>query len=64
MATKAALARQRRFPFRPATHKFALAIDPFPLPQVVPMELTFRDPDSYLQRSRGFHWVQELPFNR
>lgn len=26
--------------------------------------LQFRDPDSFLQRSRGFHWIQELPFNR
>ena len=26
--------------------------------------LQFRDPDSFLQRSRGFHWVQELPFNK
>jgi hypothetical protein len=30
----------------------------------VHMELAFRDPDSYLVRSRGFHWIQELPFNR
>jgi len=28
------------------------------------LALQFRDPDSFLQRSRGFHWVQELPFNR
>jgi hypothetical protein len=26
--------------------------------------LRFRDPDSFLQRSRGFNWVQEVPFNR
>lgn len=32
--------------------------------QVVHLALTFRDPDSFLQRSRGFHWVSELPFNR
>ena len=30
----------------------------------VRMELSFRDPDSFPLRSRGFHWVQELPFNR
>jgi hypothetical protein len=30
----------------------------------VHMELSYRDPDSFLQRSRGFHWVQEFPFNR
>jgi len=32
--------------------------------QVVHLALTFRDPDLFLQRSRGFHWVSELPFNR
>jgi hypothetical protein len=32
--------------------------------QQVRMELAYRDPDSYLVRSRGFHWVQEVPFNR
>lgn len=26
--------------------------------------LAYRDPDSFLQRSRGFNWVQEVPFNR
>jgi hypothetical protein len=30
----------------------------------VHMELKFRDPDSFLIRSRGFNWVQEYPFNR
>ncbi|MGH7619478.1 MAG: hypothetical protein ACREPM_19855 [Gemmatimonadaceae bacterium] len=30
----------------------------------VHMELAFRDPDSFLQRSRGFHWISEVPFNR
>jgi len=30
----------------------------------VHMELSYRDPDSFLIRSRGFHWVQELPFNK
>lgn len=28
------------------------------------MELAFRDPNSFLVRSRGFNWVQEFPFNR
>ena len=28
------------------------------------MELSYRDPDSFLIRSRGFHWVQENPFNK
>lgn len=32
--------------------------------QDVHLALTFRDPDSFLQRSRGFHWVSEVPFNR
>ena len=31
---------------------------------LVHMELALRDPDSYMVRSRGFHWVQENPFNR
>jgi hypothetical protein len=30
----------------------------------VHMELTFVDPDSFQQRSRGFHLVSEFPFNR
>jgi hypothetical protein len=28
------------------------------------LELSFRDPDTFLQRSRGFHFVSEAPFNR
>jgi len=32
--------------------------------QPVSFALHFRDPDSFLQRSRGFHWVSEVPFNR
>jgi hypothetical protein len=28
------------------------------------LALEFKDPDSFLQRSRGFNWVQEVPFNR
>lgn len=32
--------------------------------QNVHLALTFRDPDSFLVRSRGFHWVSESPFNR
>jgi uncharacterized membrane protein YphA (DoxX/SURF4 family) len=28
------------------------------------VETTARDLDTFLLRSRGFHWVQELPFNR
>jgi len=27
-------------------------------------ELQLADPDSFLLRSRGFHWIQEYPFNR
>jgi hypothetical protein len=30
----------------------------------VRLELSYRDPNSYLQRSRGFHWISEAPFNR
>jgi hypothetical protein len=30
----------------------------------VHMALTFRDPNSYLLRSRGFNWIQEYPFNK
>jgi hypothetical protein len=32
--------------------------------QDIHLALTFRNPDSFLQRSRGFHWVSEVPFNR
>lgn len=32
--------------------------------QDIHLALTFRDPDSFLERRRGFHWVSELPFNR
>ena len=32
--------------------------------QPVSFSLRFRDPDSFLQRSRGFHWISEAPFNR
>lgn len=32
--------------------------------RVVHLALTFRDPDSFLQRSRGFRWVSESPFYR
>jgi len=28
------------------------------------LALDYKDPDSYLIRSRGFNWVQESPFNR
>ncbi len=28
------------------------------------VETTARDLDTFLLRSRGFHWIQELPFNR
>jgi hypothetical protein len=30
----------------------------------VHMELAYVDPDSFLQRSRGFHFVNDVPFNR
>jgi hypothetical protein len=30
----------------------------------VHIELSYRDPDSFLQRSRGFHFISEVPFNR
>jgi len=30
----------------------------------VHMELSYRDPDSFLIRSRGFNWVQEYPYNK
>ena len=32
--------------------------------QDVHLALTFRDPDSFLLRRRGFHWISGLPFNR
>jgi len=32
--------------------------------QDVHLALSFRDPDSFLQRSRGFHWISEVPFDR
>lgn len=41
-----------------------LAIDGELEGKAVHLALKFRDPDSFLQRSRGFNWVQELPFNR
>lgn len=28
------------------------------------VELSYRDPNKFLLRSRGFHWIQERPFNR
>jgi hypothetical protein len=28
------------------------------------VELSYRDPKEFMLRSRGFHWVQERPFNR
>jgi len=28
------------------------------------VELAYRDPNAFMLRSRGFHWVQERPFNR
>lgn len=30
----------------------------------VHIEFSYRDPDSFLQRSRGFHFISEVPFNR
>jgi hypothetical protein len=30
----------------------------------VHLELALRDPNSFLLKSRGFNWVQEVPFNR
>jgi uncharacterized membrane protein YphA (DoxX/SURF4 family) len=30
----------------------------------VHMELAFRNPNTFTQRSRGFNWVQEVPYNR
>jgi hypothetical protein len=32
--------------------------------QDVHLALTFRDPDEFLLRRRGFHWVSEVPFDR
>jgi hypothetical protein len=28
------------------------------------LDLVRRDPNSYLLRSRGFNWIQEMPFNK
>lgn len=28
------------------------------------LELTYRNPATFVQRSRGFSWVQEFPYNR
>jgi hypothetical protein len=27
-------------------------------------ELLYKDPNTFVQRSRGFNWVQEFPYNR
>jgi hypothetical protein len=54
-----------KFPFtyqRPA--KDRLILDGTMEGHAVHMELAYRDPDSFLQRSRGFHWISEMPFNR
>jgi hypothetical protein len=32
--------------------------------RAVHLELSYHDPNAYLQRSRGFHWISEVPFNR
>jgi hypothetical protein len=32
--------------------------------RTVHLELALRDPNSFLLKSRGFNWVQEVPFNR
>jgi hypothetical protein len=32
--------------------------------QDVHLALTFRNPDSFLQRRRGLHWVSAVPFSR
>jgi uncharacterized membrane protein YphA (DoxX/SURF4 family) len=32
--------------------------------QAIHAELRLADPDTFLLRSRGFHWIQEYPFNR
>ena len=32
--------------------------------RTVHLELKLRDPNSFLLQSRGFKWVQEVPFNR
>ena len=47
---------------RPA--KDRLVLDGMLDKHVVHMELSYRDPDSFLIRSRGFHWVQENPYNK
>jgi hypothetical protein len=31
---------------------------------VVHLDAKVREVDSFLLKNRGFHWVQELPFNR
>jgi hypothetical protein len=31
---------------------------------VIHAELTLVDPNSFLLVTRGFHWIQEFPFNR
>jgi hypothetical protein len=47
---------------RPAKNR--LIVDGTMDGHAVHMELAYRDPDSFLQRSRGFHWISEVPFNR
>ena len=32
--------------------------------QPIHVDMAYRDPDSFLLRSRKFSWVQERPFNR
>jgi hypothetical protein len=47
---------------RPTRHR--LVLDGVIRGRTVHMEMNYRDPDSFLVRSRGFHWVSEVPFNR
>lgn len=55
--TRSAMHYQRPSPDR-------LILDGTIAGKVMHMELQRRAPESYMLRSRGFHWVQEFPFNR
>jgi hypothetical protein len=61
--TGADTAQKFRLAYQRPTRERLILDGPFE-GRTVHMELKYRDPDSFLLRSRGFHWIQESPFNR
>ena len=56
---------QKKFPLtyrRPTKER--LIVDGALEGHTIHLELAYRDPGSFLQNSRGFHWISEIPFNR